>query len=375
MRSFVLSIVLASLLLVSCNSKGGFTIKGSVSGFEDDSQVILYTLVDNMTVPMDSARLSGGKFVMKGTVDTCDVAIIAIESEDREGVCSFFLEKGTIKIGYDGDRDVQHIGGTKVNNSFQKFYEKVQALNDKASEIQDRIQINQAVNQEVQSFYDQMQDLQDKYVELVKSSIIDNCDNAFGFHQLMDTYDLFEPDEIDGFIRALYPKFGGNEDLNSLAELIEVQLATSEGRQFIDFELPILKEGETEGTARLSDYAGKKKVVLLDFWASWCEPCRRAIPGLKEVYAKYSQMGFEIVSVSVDTNYESWKEAVAEDGMPWPQLIDSSNGDEESPASKYAVMAIPSTFLIDADGTIIGRNLMVDELDDALRDIFANSSH
>ena len=266
--------------------------------------------------------------------------------------------------------DVQLIGGTKVNDSFQRFYEKVQVLNTKANEIQDKIKINQAVNQEVTSYYDQMQDLQDKYVEYVKSSIIDNSDNAFGFHQLMDSYDLFEPSEIMGFIEALSPTFGHNADLLTLAELINVQMATSEGRQFIDFELPLLKNGNADLTAKLSDYAGKKKVVLLDFWASWCEPCRRSIPGLKELYAKYAPMGFEIVSVSVDTNHTSWMEAVEEEGMTWPQLIDSSNGDANSPATKYAVMAIPSTFLIDSDGTIIARNLVEDELAEALEDIF-----
>lgn len=370
MKSSLLSIALASAMLVSCGGSGTYTIKGSASGLEENALVTLYSLVDNMTVPVDSAHVKGGKFTIKGTTDTCDVAILTFESETKEGVCSFFLEEGTIKIGYDAENDVQLIGGTKVNDSFQRFYEKVQVLNTKANEIQDKIKINQAVNQEVTSYYDQMQDLQDKYVEYVKSSIIDNSDNAFGFHQLMDSYDLFEPSEIMGFIEALSPTFGHNVDLMTLAELINVQMTTSEGRQFIDFELPLLKNGNADLTAKLSDYAGKKKVVLLDFWASWCEPCRRSIPGLKELYAKYAPMGFEIVSVSVDTNHTSWMEAVEEEGMTWPQLIDSSNGDANSPATKYAVMAIPSTFLIDSDGTIIARNLVEDELVEALEDIF-----
>jgi len=370
MKPSFLSIVLASALLMSCNSKGTYSIKGSTSGLEDNTLVTLYTLVDNMTVPMDTARVKGGKFSLTGTTDTCDVALLTFTDEYSESMCSFFLEEGTIKINYDADNDVQKIGGTKINDSFQKFYQKVQVLNDKAEEIQDKMQVTSAAGQEIQSFYDEMEALQQQYMEIVKSSIIDNADNAFGFHQLLDTYDLFEPAEIEGFIQLIAPKYRNHSALLSLEQLVELQLATSEGRQFTDFELPILKNGNTDNSAKLSDYAGKKKVVLLDFWASWCEPCRRAIPDLKELYAKYADKGFEIVSVSVDTNYDSWQEAVGEEGMTWPQLIDSSNGDDSSPAAKYAVMAIPSTFLIDADGTIIGRNLVTEELAEALEDIF-----
>lgn len=369
-KSSLLSIAVASVLLMSCSGNGSYTIKGTATGLEENALVTLYSLVDNMTVPVDSAHVKGGKFTIKGSTDTCDVALLAFTDDYQERICSFFLEQGTIKIQYDAENDVQTIGGTKINDSFQKFYEKVQVLNDKAVELQDKIQVTSAAGQEVQSFYDEMQGLQNQYMEIVKSSIIDNSNNVFGFHQLMDSYDLFEPAEVEGFIQALAPVFGTNPDLNALSELVEIQLSTSEGRQFTDFQLPILKGGKTDDTAMLSDYVGKKTVVLLDFWASWCEPCRRSIPELKELYAKYAAKGLEIVSVSVDTNLESWMEAVSEEGMTWPQLIDASNGDDNSPASKYAVMAIPSTFLIDADGTIIARNLMTEELAEALEDIF-----
>jgi len=119
----------------------------------------------------------------------------------------------------------------------------------------------------------------------------------------------------------------------------------------------------------LSQYVGKNKVVLLDFWASWCTPCLNEIPNLKAAYSKFTSKGFEIVSVSVDDGTDEWIQAVKANGMNWVQLW---NGEDmqNSAAIKYSITAIPSTFLIDSEGTIIGRNLRDKELEEALTDFF-----
>jgi thiol-disulfide isomerase/thioredoxin len=116
---------------------------------------------------------------------------------------------------------------------------------------------------------------------------------------------------------------------------------------------------------KLSDYAGKGKYVLLDFWASWCPPCRAEMPHLVELYNTYKDKNFEIVGYSLDKEKEAWKKGIEQLNITWPQMSDCAFWD--SPAVKsYAVQAIPCTLLIDPDGKIIERGLVGKELSDKI---------
>lgn len=106
--------------------------------------------------------------------------------------------------------------------------------------------------------------------------------------------------------------------------------------------------------------------VLLDFWASWCKPCRASMPGLKELYAQYHDKGFEILGVSTDTDAEAWKAAVATDGTPWIHVMDDA---AENVAKTYGVHSIPSFFLIGPDGNMIGK-VDHDALGEKLAELF-----
>lgn len=137
--------------------------------------------------------------------------------------------------------------------------------------------------------------------------------------------------------------------------------ATAVGQKFTDFEMQT-PEGKT---VKLSDYVGKGKVVLVDFWASWCGPCRREMPNLVEAYAKYKNKNFEIVGVSLDQSADAWKEAIKKLNITWPQISDLKYWNCEG-AQLYAVSSIPHTVLIDGEGTILARGLHGDELQEKI---------
>ncbi len=113
----------------------------------------------------------------------------------------------------------------------------------------------------------------------------------------------------------------------------------------------------------------KKKIVLIDFWASWCGPCRRTNPSLVKLYDKYKDAkfkdakGFEIYSVSLDRNKKAWEAAILKDGLVWDYHVSDLKGWSAEGAAKYGVRSIPQTFLVDQDGFIIGRNLRHHDLD------------
>ncbi|WP_037576525.1 redoxin domain-containing protein [Sporocytophaga myxococcoides] len=136
------------------------------------------------------------------------------------------------------------------------------------------------------------------------------------------------------------------------------------GQKAPDFEI----EDPNGKTIRLSDLSGK--VVLLDFWASWCMPCREANPEVVAIYQKYQDKGFEIFSVSLDTKREAWLNAIKKDQLTWPNHGSDLKGWENEVAELYEVSGIPATFLIDEKGIVIGTDLDEYDLDKKLNFLF-----
>ena len=142
------------------------------------------------------------------------------------------------------------------------------------------------------------------------------------------------------------------------------QFRTSEGSI-----APELEFSDPDGKIRkLSDLRGK--VVLIDFWASWCGPCRKENPHVRAMYEKYHDRGFEIFSVSLDNNKDRWKDAIAKDNLSWPNHVSDLKGWGSAAAKLYGVSSIPSTFLVDKDGRIIAKGLRGEQLTAVLEQIF-----
>ena len=366
----ILFVAFLSILLASCGSDS-YKIKGVVSCVEDGTVITLNVLDYDGIFTLDSTVIRNGRFSLKGKAENPQMAVLIYEVDDIMGGAQFFLESGKINVVIDAEEGRQHVSGTPNNDAFQKFYDDTDALNEEADEIEDKIRMTLATQGDATDLYQQMGDLQDRFKALLAQSILDNADKYYAYQQIIENYSLFEPDEVMVMLEALAPTFGQDLAFNQLTAMINAQLSTSLGHAYTDFEAPILdKSNKYESKAKLSDYVGKNKVVLLDFWASWCGPCMNELPNLKAAYKKFKSKGFEIVSVSVDDGTEEWIQAVKDNGMNWVQLWNGYDDMENSPAVKYSITAIPATFLIDSDGTIIGRNLRENELEEALTDFF-----
>ena len=156
-------------------------------------------------------------------------------------------------------------------------------------------------------------------------------------------------------VKANYMNFKAKHD--ELAFLLP-------GKEALDFMQPKL-DGKP---LRLSDLKGK--VVLLDFWASWCGPCRRENPNVVKVYEKYKAAGFTVMSVSLDKDKTAWQEAITRDNLSWPNHVSDLKAWSNEAAQLYKVTGIPFTILIDKEGKIIKTNARGEELESQLKSIF-----
>jgi peroxiredoxin len=162
----------------------------------------------------------------------------------------------------------------------------------------------------------------------------------------------------DGLLKK-YPK---DKSVMMFRDAVNKMLGTTIGSKAPEIVLPSPDGKEIA----LSSLRGK--VVLIDFWASWCGPCRKEMPNVVRAYAKYKSKGFEIYGVSLDKEKGNWVEAIKEEGITWPQVSDLLYW-QSSVISLYAIEGIPYTVLLDREGTIIAKNLRGEELDEKLAEV------
>ncbi len=349
----LLTLGLAALFFIGCGRKE-YTVNGTLTGVEEGRILLQQYLGQSKYRNIDSAEIKDGKFIIEGSVEYPHSVIIGVEG--RRSKTSFWLENSEITFTADADSMFRAaVTGSASNDEYLAFNndyikpyregsrELYSMLNDiKMTGSEEEIgkaqaRADSAKNSETRAVTD--------YVKSHPSSFV-------GASMLKSVVYYLSWQELEEAYRALDPEVASTEDMVALKEKIEVLKTVDIGQKAPDFTMD-----DPDGVpVRLYDVLAGSKVLLLDFWASWCGPCRKENPFVVDTFSEFSSLGFTVLGVSLDKERESWIKAIDDDRLTWTHVSNVMYWD--NPVAKmYGVSAIPTNYLIDHNGIILGKNL------------------
>jgi peroxiredoxin len=321
--SLFLGAIFITTSLLGQTQYSKFTIVGKVQGFSNGTKIYLNDLSDGSYKKIDSSIIANEKFSFNGQLKTKFLKS-SISTGDYSDRVTLWLEKGLTTFSANkGKFNTAYIKGSKIQENFAELTK--------------------------------LRDTLEKMDQVDYSFIKKNPTSVIAAYTLSYYCKLWGKDTIS----ALYNSFSKEVKQTSFGKKIFTFLSLNRnikiGDKFVDFS-----QKDTSGKlVKLSNI--KSNCILLEFWGSWCGPCREENPSLVKIYNEFKQKGFEILGVASETNKQQWTTAIKSDGLNWINVTDYKGGDNNA-AMIYGVSGYPSNFLIDKNGTIIAKDVYGDDL-------------
>jgi peroxiredoxin len=377
MKKFVLFALSLIALHACAQEENTYNIKGKIGNY-DAPAIIYLQYVDNNEIISQSFALEKGKFSFSGKIEFPAEGQITILPNggkingyhtDKESF-SFILAAENIEINSPDFLRNAVVDGSKINADRERLLKSVTLVSEKINQLMDEVQHTpiELANDEnyiidVQYRYEAYQkEMQSVYLSFVEN----NPDSYISLMVIMELEpQIGNTDTINSLLKGLSPKIQNSVTGKLFADKIQSYKTTGIGSVAPDFTL----NNPNEKPVHLSDFRGK--YLLIDFWASWCAPCRHENPNIVRVYNTYKDKNFEILGVSLDgeDQRQAWLQAIKNDRLTWPQVSDLK-GWKNSVAVQYNISTIPQNLLLDPNGVIIAKNLRGKALPAKLSELF-----
>ena len=362
MKKIFALLFVVSVGFISCEQleKNTFVLNGKTD-FADGKRIFrISPNANNQPVHVDTTTISNGRFELKGDVTQIDVNFLFIEGE-QENV-PFIVEEGVIEVNLTKDKLASSkISGTTSNNDLNQYRAKTADFAQKMNAIATEIQ---AANSMGDNLY--VEELQADYTAT---------------QERLQAYEMdFLRTKMDSYISSLIMERFLSQKIIPLAEAKIVYNTYSEriksSRSGLNIanvinrpvnptaigQIAPLFEGPTPEGEVIALESLRGKITIIDFWASWCRPCRIENPNLVRLYNRMHDKGLEIIGVSLDRNKASWERAIADDGLQWNHVSNLQYWSDPI-AKLYGVRSIPAAFVLDREGKIVAKNLRGAQLD------------
>ncbi len=350
-KHLVLFFALA-LGLTACNKTETFKVNVSLKNGNDET-VYLQKFVDNTPVIVDSAIITNEMAVLSAPIDDPQIQY-ALKVKGKRGSMRFFADNKPVTIVGDitNPRDVG-IMASETQSQLDAYYTQIQDFYNRMRSNEDAKNVafqneDYAAVDSLDNITNGIQEEMDNYTDTYFKEHADSFLAHYILDQAKHDYPL---DQLKEIVASFTTESVYKDNIN---DYITKQERLEVGQPFIDFTLQT-KDGEN---VTLSEIIAQNKLTLVDFWASWCGPCRHENPVVKAAYEQYHDLGFEVIGVSVDQDEAAWLKAVEADQLPYTQVRDSENTASEA----YMIYYIPANFLFDQNGTMVAKGLRGEDL-------------
>ena len=343
-----------ALVMAACQNGHAYKIDGVAEGLEEGDTILMINPETN--VATDTLIVHDGKFAFEGNAE--NVAYTILKAPRTRAYAMFFTEPGTIHILLSAS-GASEVSGTKANDGLQEYNKIVYEAERRSNELM--MQLYELSEEQQATLYGQYQQLQEDFEKQMVDLAKRHVDNEFGYTlitQQLAFSDLLTYDELNALIEQMPKDYQQREAVTSILESIKHVFSTNEGDVIANFTMQTVDGKDVS----IRDEVAKNRITVLDFWASWCQPCRNEMPFMKEMLERWQDKGLGIVGISLDEDQEAWKYAVEELQLPWLQISDSEAW-ESGVARSFKINAIPFTVVVDQKGTILAKKLRGEELE------------
>lgn len=356
-------IILLAVGFLACNKTPSYRINVQLTGAEGTAY--LSQRIKGEWLKKDSAELKNGACLFEGAVKNPEVYFLSVSSKKEK--LPVFIENSLISIsGLADSIPNAKITGSAVQDEFQALQNQLDQLDKRAMEYYKESKENEKEGFKMKSdslmtladnISIQIDDRQKEYIKAHPASWISP-------YLLSRVYYDMEADVLNDFLTGLDSRLDSVNMITSLKERVAKLKMVAIGQIAPDFTM----NDFLGNPVKLSDIYTKNSYTLVDFWASWCGPCRHENPNVVSVFNSFRDKGFSVLGVSLDTDKEKWLKAIDSDQLTWSHVSDLKGWKNEA-AALYSVNSIPANILIDNTGKIIGRNLREEKLREAIEEL------